>query len=212
MFESLEIFLISLAEHIHLAIFSPLISFLEEIVPPIPSPSVMIVTGSLAKIQGYFMVGLLILTLLGALGKTFGAIITYFIADKVEDLLAGKMKSWIGISHEQVESFGKHLGWGIRDYVVLIFLRALPVIPSSVLSVGCGLLKINFKLFIISTFFGSLIRNFIFIYLGYTGTEIFISLFKDTTNSIESFIKLFMVIVIIILLIFLYFYRKTAKK
>ncbi len=208
MFSHLEQILISYASHIHLAIFSPAVSFIEEVIPPIPSPSVMLATGAMAFIQGYLLPGLLVLTILGALGKTLGAMIAYYIADKVEDLLlTGRISKFIGITHEQVESFGKRLGQGARDYIILIVLRALPIVPSSLLSLGCGLLKVRFRLFIISTFIGSLIRDFIYIYVGYIGTTIALS-FIHQTNNMESAVNLLVILIIIIFLGFLYFRRR----
>jgi len=178
------------------------------VIPPIPSPSVMLATGAMAFIQGYLLPGLLVLTILGALGKTLGAMIAYYIADKVEDLLlTGRISKFIGITHEQVESFGKRLGQGARDYIILIVLRALPIVPSSLLSLGCGLLKVRFRLFIISTFIGSLIRDFIYIYVGYIGTTIALS-FIHQTNNMESAVNLLVILIIIIFLGFLYFRRR----
>jgi uncharacterized membrane protein YdjX (TVP38/TMEM64 family) len=210
MFAHLEQIVISLAEHMPLAVFSPVVSFLEEVIPPIPSPSVMFATGSMALVQGYLFPGLLILTLLGAIGKTLGASVAYFVADKIEDLLAGGISKFLGISHVQIESFGARLGKGSRDYVILTVLRALPIVPSSLLSVGCGLLKVRFKLFVISTFIGSLIRDFIYIYLGYIGTTVAISFLKQTVGT-ESIIQTIILFIIILGLGFLYFRRKKAK-
>jgi membrane protein DedA with SNARE-associated domain len=210
MFNHLEQIIISYAEHMPLEIFSPVVSFLEEIIPPIPSPSVMFATGSMALIQGYLLPGLIILALLGAVGKTLGASVAYFVADKVEDLLSVGISKFIGITHSQIESFGSRLGKGSRDYIILTVLRALPVVPSSLLSVGCGLLKVKFRLFLFSTFIGSIIRDFIYIYLGYAGTEVAVSFLKRTTNT-ESFVKIVVVFVVLIGLGFVYLKRKKAK-
>jgi membrane protein DedA with SNARE-associated domain len=207
MFAYLEQILISLASHIPPAFFAPVASFIEEVIPPIPSPSIMIVTGSLALVQEYPFYSLFFLAFLGAIGKTFGAAVVYYVADKVEDLLSGKIAKFIGITHEQIESFGARLGKGSRDYFILIILRALPIMPSTLISVGGGLLKIRLKLFIISTFIGSMIRNFIYIYLGYAGTTVVSSFVKKTTSA-ESIIQIIAVIVIVLVVGFLYYKRR----
>ena len=49
----------------------------------------------------------------------------------------------------------------------------VPALEKVIISVGCGLLKVRFRLFIISTFIGSIIRDFIYIYLGYKITKLF---------------------------------------
>lgn len=208
MFINLEQVLISFAGHMHLAIFAPLVSFFDEVIPIIPSPSVMIATGAIASLQQYAVWGLIFLSIMGALGKTLGASVIYLVVDKVEDLFAGKIAKFFGITHEQIEGFGRRLSQSWKDYVILIVLRALPIVPSSLISIGGGLLKIRFRLFFITTFIGSIIRDFIYIYIGFTGTKIAISFFQTHATNAESFIMLTAVIAIIIGLGWLYFRQK----
>lgn len=212
MFISLEHILLSYIEHIHLAIFAPVASFIEEIIPPIPSPSIMIATGYIAQIQGYLFYSLIILAVLGAIGKTIGAGVVYYVSDKVEDFLSGKIAKFIGVTHKQIESLGARLSKDWRDYMVLVVLRATPVIPSSLISVGCGLLKIRFKLFVITTFLGSIIRDFIYIYIGYTGTKVVRHFFENVANTAESLVEGLVILVVILLLGFLYYRRYQNNK
>lgn len=207
MFDSLENFLLSYAEQVHLAIFSPVVSFIEEIIPPIPSPSVMIATGTLAAVQEYLFWGLLLLAVLAAVGKTLGALVVYTVADKAEDLLMQKLSKFVNITHAQIESVGKHLGQGPRDYFILTLLRTVPLVPSSLISVGCGVLKVRYKLFFISTFIGSVFRALFYIYVGYIGLEMFIS-FSHQLETVESFVQLGVLIVVLLVLIWLYIRRQ----
>jgi membrane protein DedA with SNARE-associated domain len=211
MFLHLEQILLSLANHIHLAFFAPIASFVEEIIPPIPSPAIMIVTGSLAHVQEYFLPGLILLVFLGAFGKTLGACVAYYVSDKVENFLSGGITKLLGITHEQIEALGARLSRSWKDYIILITLRALPIIPSTLLSIGGGLLKINFKVFIVSTFLGSLIRDAIYIYVGYAATTAFIKIFINHSRNIESIIQIFVGILVVILLGYLYYRQKRAK-
>ena len=212
MFSQLEHLLYYFAQHVHLAIFAPAVSFIEEIIPPIPSPSVMLATGSIALSQGYVVHSLILLALLGAVGKTCGASVVYYISDKVEDLLSSKISKFLGITHEQIEAFGAKLSLNWRDYVIITVLRALPVVPSSLLSVGCGLLKINFRLFVISTLIGSTIRDFIYIYLGYVGTKVAISFIRRTANTAEFYAQIIAVVAIVLFFGYLYYRRQKGKK
>jgi len=207
----LEQILISYASKIPLEVFSFGTSFIEELIPPIPSPSIMITTGYLAQVQDYLFWGLISLAIVGAIGKTFGAGVIYLIVDKMEDLLSGRLARFIGISHQQIESLGQRLSHSWKDYVVLIILRALPVVPSTLLSVGCGFLKIRFCLFFVSTFLGSVIRNFIYIYLGYAGTKVATSLFMETTTTIKTYVQILVVLALVIFITFLYFRRSRNK-
>jgi membrane protein DedA with SNARE-associated domain len=211
MFLHLEQLILTYAEHVHLAIFAPVVSFIEEVIPPIPSPSVMIATGSMAEVQNYTIYGLIFLAILGAIGKTCGASVVYVVIDKAEDFLFKKRGNIFGVTHEQIESFGSRLSRGVRDYFILTILRALPIVPSTVISVGCGLLKVKMKLFIITTLVGSFIRDMVYITLGYFGTKTVLNLFVENTNRVESQIQLLVVIVVLILLIYLYYKRQKNQ-
>lgn len=169
MFERLESLVLSYADVMPLPVFAAVSSFVEEIIAPIPSGPVMLVMGSLAQVQGYALPALLMLAVVAACGKLAGALVVYIIADKAEDFVTGRFAKLLGISHAQIESFGKRLGNGWRDYILLTVLRALPFIPSAVISAGSGLLKIPLRLFIVATLLGSIVRDAFFLYLGYIG-------------------------------------------
>ena len=171
MFAAIESTLLSYAEVLPLPLFAALSSFVEEIIAPIPSGPVMLVMGSIANVQGYTLFTLAGLALFAALGKLAGSLVVYAIADKTEDVLSGRVAKFFGVTHAQVEGFGAKLNNGWKDYVLLTFLRALPFVPSVLISFGAGVLKVRLKLFITATLVGSLFRDAIFLYVGYLGLE-----------------------------------------
>ncbi len=207
MFEQLEQILISLSNYVPLEIFAPVASVVEEIIAPIPSPAVMVVTGSLAALQGKTIYYLVFLALLGSLGKLLGSLFVYFVSDKVEDYFSGILEKFFGVTHEDIESFGKKLNGGYRDYFVMFLMRALPIIPSSVVSIGSGILKIPVKVFIVGTFLGSIIRDFIYIYFGYSGISI-LGGFLKKSESVESWIQLAVLAFVFGLFTWLYLRRR----
>jgi len=212
MFLYLEQVILSWVAHMPLPIFTPIASLIEEVIPPIPSPAITIVAGSMAQIQEYTTLGLVALIFLAAIGKTIGASFVYFVSDKVENfLMNGKVAGFIGITHEEIERFGKRLGRGWRDYIILTVLRALPIVPSVLVSVGAGLLKINLKLFVITTFIGSLIRGAIYVSLGYMGMTV-VSSFVKSTATIESIVQVVAVLIIVLVLGYLYYKRGKNSK
>lgn len=214
MFAYLEELLLSLAFLMPLPLFAAVSSFIEEVAAPIPSGPVMLVMGSLAQLQGYSLVMLFGLALATTIGKLFGALVIYVIADKTEDIVLGRFAKFFGITHKQIESFGARLGNGWRDYVLLTILRALPFVPSVVISFGAGALKIPVRLFIITTIIGTVIRDSFFLYLGYAGigaAEELLSRF----STIESMIQVFIAAILVIAfaaLIYLRFIRKSERK
>jgi len=167
------------AEQLPLEIFVVVGSFVEEVIAPIPSPFVMTLAGSVAATQGYPFWYLFVVSVLAASGKTLGATVLYYVADKAEDVVLAKLGGFVGISHKEVERIGARLNRGDwRDWSVLMVIRSTPIIASAPVSVICGFLKVRFRLFIITTFFGSIIRDFVYLYVGYTTL--------DTANSLTS--------------------------
>lgn len=188
MFTYLENILMALVHSLPLEVFVFVASFVEEVVAPIPSPAVMLTAGLSAQIQGRVLLALIPLAVIGALGKTLGALAVYIISDKAEDVVMNKFAKFFNVTHADVEKFGNKLGNGRRDYVLMTLLRALPFIPSVVLSVGSGLLKVPLPLFIISTFLGTIVRDGFYLYAGYVGTTVLLS-FINQTGHIETIIE-----------------------
>jgi membrane protein DedA with SNARE-associated domain len=210
MFGILETKLLVLVEHLSLESFVIVASFIEEVVAPIPSPTVMMLSGSLAEVQGYTYAGLITLALLGAVGKTIGALLVYGVADKLEDLIVVRFGSYFDINREDISRFGAKLTGKPRDYIVLTLLRSAPFIPSSVVSVGSGLLKVPLQLYIVTTFIGTIIRDSVYLYAGYLGLQIVKDLLPYFDYT-ETAIQVVAVLSVVTLMGFWY-YRKKKKQ
>jgi membrane protein DedA with SNARE-associated domain len=208
MFAQLEESLIALTHVIPLEGFVFIASFVEEIVAPIPSPTVMLVAGSFAQAQGYTLYALIILVVVGALGKTVGALIVYMISSKAEDIVLHKFGKFFGVTEADIARLHSVLQNNARDYALLTTLRALPIMPSVLLSVGSGILKVPLNLFIFSTFFGTLFRDGVYLYVGYVGTELLMT-FVETGTDIESYIEY--VVALVLMVSVTYFLYKRRK-
>ena len=206
LFTQVEQTLVSYADKVPLELFTLVGTFVEEVIAPIPSPLMMTTAGSIAALQGKAMSYLLVLSVIGAVGKLFGAWILYFFADKAEDIVLGRFGKLLGVSHADVEKVGKHLKGGRKDYLILTVLRALPIIPSSVVSVGSGILKINLKTYLVTTFIGTIIRDFVFLYFGFVGVSAFEGYIKGF-ESVESMIQIAVAAVLIIFVGYMYYRR-----
>ena len=209
MFHQFEALLLSFIHTLPLEAFVFIASFIEEVIAPVPSAAVLLITGSFAAIQERPVLALIPLAIIAALGKTIGAIIVYYFTDKIGGLTITKFGKFFNVSHAEIKDFGKKITGGPRDYLLLTLFRALPILPSSVVSIGCGILKIPARLFIITTFIGTIVRDSIFIYIGYRGTEI-LSSFAYKTTDVESLIQTAIIGVLLLFLGYLYF--KRSKK
>ncbi len=208
LFTQLMAYLETLANQIPLEVFTFFGTILEEILAPIPSPFVMTITGSIAQAQGHLFGYLFVVTIIGALGRIAGTSFLYFIADFAEEIVIGKFGDFLEVSHEDVEKFGSRFDGTARDYLTMIFLRSIPVMPSSPISVICGVVKLNYKVFAIGTGIGSIFRNFFFLYIGYTGLAATES-FMEGLDSVENVVQFIFVLALVGG--FYYFYRKRKK-
>lgn len=205
--ETIEPILVSYSDKVPLEVFISAGSFIEEIIAPIPSFLVVTVAGSVAALQEKPLMSIFWLAIFGALGKLAGAWILYLFADKAEDLVLVKFGKVLGISHKEVERIGKHLNRGRRDLFLLTLLRALPIISSALISVVCGVLKVNRRTYIVSTLAGTYIKDLIFLYFGFAGIASFESTLKGL-NSLESKIQTLSVAAIFLLLAGIYWKRR----
>lgn len=141
----------------------------EEIIAPIPSPLVMVSAGSLAQEQGKLPVFVFVISFFAAIGKTIGSLVIYYIADKTEDIFLTRFGKFLGVSHKEIESLGKKFDNTWKDDLIIILLRAVPIFPGTPVALVCGLIKINIRTYIQSTFIGVFIRSLIFGFVGYLG-------------------------------------------
>jgi len=206
MIKNLELFLLALAYKVPLMFFVSIGSLLEEIIAPIPSPLVMATAGTIAKAQNKSIFYLFLIASLASVSKTIGCWFFYILADKAENFVSKKLGIFFGFSHKEVENIGRYLNGTTKDDLVLIFLRALPIMPSTPISLACGFIKLNIFTFIRSTLIGAFIRSSLFLYLGYSGLAIY-RLMINGINNIESAMNIVVVFVLAVFLGWVYFKR-----
>ncbi len=188
MFTHLETILMSFANSVHISVFAFIASFVEEVIAPIPSPTVMMLTGSLAKVQEYGLLMLIPIALIASVGKMCGATVVYIVADRAEDFIMVRFGKFFGVTHTDVENLGKKIGKGFRSYVTLTILRALPFVPSVVVSAGSGMLKVPMHIFLITTFLGTIFRDGFYLYAGYVGATALFAIINKSSD-LETYIE-----------------------
>lgn len=199
-------YLQDLSQTIPLPLFVTIGSAIEEIIAPIPSPLVMTLAGSLsASATQTHWLPLLSLAILGSLAKTLASYLVYLVSDKAEDIVLGKWGKFLGVSHKEVEKIGTQLSGGWKDDLIMLALRAVPIIPTAPVSIIAGVLKINLRTFFWSTAVGYTFRNYFYLYLGATS----IGALESLNDGLATFEKLgYLVIFLMLLLLALYFYKQ----
>ncbi len=148
-------------------------TFIEELVSPIPSFVVMVPAGVAAQAQGGSLWFLLWLSLISGVARIIAGTILYVLADKLEDVIFAKGRSFFGITHKKVEGFGKQLSskHAKHTWLALFAVSALPFLPTATLSLTCGFVKIRYKTFATANFLGSIFNSMFYLYVGYFGLE-----------------------------------------
>ncbi len=209
MFHSIIVWLEQMAQAVPLPVFVMIGGIVEEIIAPIPSPLVATLAGSITSAQQMGVPYLLWICLLASIAKTVGAYIFYVIGDKLEDVAVPRFGKYIGVSHEDLERFGKNFKGTWKDGIILLLLRSIPVMPSTPISLLCGILKISTRTFLVSTLIGFYIRNLCFMLLGYTGLAAMGSLMEGIDTA-ETFFKILIVGGVGAILAWLYWKRVTG--
>jgi membrane protein DedA with SNARE-associated domain len=192
-----------------LEVFVVVGSFIEEVIPPIPSPSIVVLAGSFAAVQAYSIQGIALLVLLASVGKTLGAFVVYTVTKHAQERLLEMFGHHVGITPDDVTRFSKRFTGGFRDYVSLAILRSTPIIPSILLSFGSGVIKLPIRVFLVGTFVGTIVRDSFYIFVGYSGTGV-LKTFTEKTSHIESLITFGVLFACGILLV--YFLVRRFKK
>lgn len=209
MFQHVILWLERFAQSVPLPLFVMVGGVVEEIIAPIPSPLVSTLAGSITASQNFGFGYLLWICVLATLAKTFGAWLFYVLGDKMEDLAVPRFGKYIGVRHQDLESFGSRFHGTWKDDLVLLLLRSIPVMPSTPISLVCGILKIRLRTFLVATFVGFYIRNLTFMLIGYTGLSAATSLMEGIDTA-ETILKAVIVLGVAAVIGWLYWKRKKG--
>lgn len=210
-FSNLEHFVRYAALHLPLEGFVFIGSFLEEVISPIPSALIMGVAGSVALMRDEALWYLLLLALVGNIGKTLGAWIYYFLGDKLEDLFIPKATKWFGIRHEDLENIGKRfVGHHWKDGGVLFLLRIFPPFPTTPVSIAAGIIKMDIRVFLLATYAGNFFKDLLYLYIGYAGIAKLHTLWRRI-DDVKVIVDVAVIIAILALLFVLYTERGRGR-
>jgi membrane protein DedA with SNARE-associated domain len=133
----------------------------------------MVPAGVAAQAQGEPIWYLLLLATIASAGRMVAGSFLYFVADKLEDRIFANGKKHFGLTHDDVEGFGKKLDakHPVHSWFVLFGLSAVPFLPTFALSLACGFVKVRFVTFLTTNFLGSIVNGLFFLYIGYAGLE-----------------------------------------
>jgi membrane protein DedA with SNARE-associated domain len=200
----------SLNQHMPLSMFVLLGGILEEVIAPIPSPLIMTFAGVASKELGRNMSWILWYGILGGVGKTFGAVVLYLLSDRFEDFFTKTFGRFFGIKPKHFETYGKKLAKNPNLFWWLFGVRAFPIAPSAVISVLSGVLKVPFKTYLLSTLFGCIIRDTVYVFVGYSANDFYLSV-MDGVMSLDKIFTLIVALSIFSYFVYLAKFRKSKS-
>jgi membrane protein DedA with SNARE-associated domain len=208
-FSSIESFFRALSASVPLEVFVFVGSLVEELVSPIPSTLIMGTAGSAASASEYAIIFLFWLSFVGNTGKIIGSIFYYMLGDKLEDVVVRKFGKYLGVTHQQVEGLGKRFSGHWRDGITLFFLRLLPFVPTTPVSLACGIIRMPMKTFAIATFAGNFVKDFLYLLIGYMGFAAVRDLFHRAAE-IRYYLDIAILFAFVSLLFLLWYHRKRG--
>ena len=185
----------------------------EQVIIPIPSPLIVMAGGFLLIPQNIPFLGVLRESLYRVvlpytIAASLGLGIVYFAAYFGGKPLIEKFKNYLGFSWTEINHLKKKFRGTRRDKLFIIALRAIPVIPISVISGVCGAIRFSIPEFYIASIIGVFIRSLILVLIGWQTGEAYQNL-AGGLDKIESYITVGLVVAIGLLL--LWGYKKRKK-
>ncbi|TXH07909.1 MAG: hypothetical protein E6Q06_01205 [Candidatus Moraniibacteriota bacterium] len=199
-----------LAAIVPLELFAFFGALAEEIVAPIPSMLVMTTAGFFAQLEGRTTFFLVWLVILGNIGKLIGSFIYYTLGDKLEDVVVGRFGRYLGLAHADVERIGqKFNGSPWRDGALLFMLRVIPFVPTILVSIAAGVVRIRTRVFLIASYAGNFCKDLFYAFAGYYGVRALRAFFMDV-ERIRFGVGALLTMLILGGLVFLYVHRRRG--
>ncbi len=203
-----------ITEHGVLAVFFG--SIIEEAVAPIPSPAVMMGAGFILlnkypALSQEFIFDLVKIAAVGGAGALLGSYLIYSIGYFGGRPVIERTKRFTGIKWSSVEKFQNKIQNSKSDELTIATLRSIPVMPAVVIAGTCGLLRINLLSYSLSFFAGGIVRNLIFLIIGWRIGDAY----KNIAHSFDSLQNLLTILIAISLLSglgYLYYKREKEEK
>ncbi|MBL8024515.1 MAG: VTT domain-containing protein [Elusimicrobia bacterium] len=144
---------------------------IEQVIVPIPSPAIIMGAGFIlipaeASWAAAFLKASLEIVLPGVVASTIGAIGMYYLGHYGGKVFVDKFQKFLGFQWSDVEDIGRHFSRRGEE-ISLFFLRAVPVVPLSLISMAGGILKIPLGLFIVWSVLGTIVRCYLLSFLGW---------------------------------------------
>jgi len=176
---------------------------IETIIVPLPSPLIVMAAGYILIQPGSFFsifLNALWISLVAGLAQTIGSYLLFYIGYYGGRPVIEKYEKYHGVSWTDIKNFQKKFSKKRKEEYTLFLLRALPIMPLSVISGVAGILEMNPKKYTIATFLGVIPRNLMLALLGFYFGELYHVMAGqiDNAESIMTFILVMLILLYIV--------------
>lgn len=196
---------------------SVFIGFLiEEIILPIPSPLISMAAGFIlipasATLDQALGVAIFTITIPGAVAMTLGSLVIYAVGYYGGEKIINRFQRFFGVSVADIEKTARKMEKSRRIWVTIFLLRAIFVVPTSIVSLASGFMRLNWKKFALSTFIGALPRIFILSLIGWQLGATYATL-GESFSFFEDLVLYAIVAVLVVGVALLVYRKKHAAK
>lgn len=153
-------------------------TIIEEVIAPIPSAAVVLAAGFLLPPHSgwtlnFFSDLFFIVVLPSALGVSIGSLFVYGLAYVSGKPIIDRWGKWLGVSWQDIDTARNKFTSTYKDELTVLFLRAIPLVPSVAISALCGIMRMNVWKYLTVTFIGASIRAFILALIGSQVGEVY---------------------------------------
>lgn len=187
----------------------------EEFIYIIPSSLVQLTAGGILLSKYSFswqLVGasILVVGIPAAVGVVIGSLPYYALGYYGGKPAITKWGKYLGVTWQQVEDLDQKLSKSWKDDAIFTLLRALPILPSVVLSVGPGILRMPMRTYLVGSFVGTLIRATV---MGFIGSRLGSGI-ESAQGIFDSIEKVGLAVLLVTLILFggYYAYLRYKKK
>ncbi|RJS48703.1 MAG: membrane-associated protein [Methanobacterium sp.] len=183
---------------------------IEQIIVPLPA-SLIVLTSSVITLKGVDLsvtsLGVLIFNIVipASIGITIGSLVFYIMAYKAGIPVIEKIGRYMGFGAEDVQEVENKFKESRYEHLFIFVARCLPIIPSVAVNIFCGLIKYNFRNYIVITFLGTSVQIFFWGLLGWFSGNIYL-LVKSQISFIDNLVT------VMIVMIILYFILKKNRE
>lgn len=187
---------------------------IEEVIAPIPSAGVVLFAGVLLVPADATMLEAARFTALyvmlpASIGITLGSLFPYYVARIGEEVAVNKCGKLLGVDWSLVKKAEVYFKSHRSDEVLLFLVRCVPIIPSVIIGVFCGLVHMPVLRFVTFTFLGTLVRTFILGLVGWSARTAYLT-YAEKIKTAEDVV----LVVLGIAMVggFLWWRRASARK